>query len=102
MPLVPARRPRGTAWMSCLRIRSATSCWCGRGSPARPARGPPPVLGRAARQWRLLVRPRLAAASGREHTAVEVRVPASVAHLGLVARLVAPFRGAVALAGEPP
>jgi len=50
----------------------------------------------------MLVRTRLAAASGREPTAVEVRVAASVAHLGLVARLVAPFLGAVALAGEPP
>jgi hypothetical protein len=48
-----------------------------------------------------LVRERLAAASGREAGAVEVRVAASVAHLGLVARLVAPVLGAVVLGEEP-
>jgi acetyl-CoA carboxylase carboxyltransferase component len=48
-----------------------------------------------------LVRERLAAASGREAGAVEVRVAASVAHLGLVARLVAPVLGAAVLGEEP-
>jgi hypothetical protein len=48
----------------------------------------------------LLVQTRLAAASGREPSAVEVRVAASVAHLGLVARLISPVLGAAALTGE--
>jgi hypothetical protein len=48
----------------------------------------------------MLVRTRLAAVSGREPAAVEVRVAASVAHLGLVARLVSPALAAAALAGE--
>ena len=47
-----------------------------------------------------LVRTRLAAASGREPAAVELRVAASVAHLGLVARLVSPVLAAEALAAE--
>jgi hypothetical protein len=48
----------------------------------------------------MLVRTRLAAVSGREPAAVEVRVAASVAHLGLVARLISPALAAAALAGE--
>ncbi|HZX08939.1 MAG TPA: hypothetical protein VFF46_38715, partial [Kribbella sp.] len=44
----------------------------------------------------------LAAASGQEPEAVELRVAASVTHLGLVARLISPALAAVALEGRVP
>lgn len=48
------------------------------------------------------VRDALAAAGGLEPDAVELRVAASVAHLGLVARLVSPALAVAVLHGRPP
>ncbi|MEW1749934.1 (2Fe-2S)-binding protein [Streptomyces angustmyceticus] len=48
------------------------------------------------------VRASLAARSGRPAEAVELRVAASVAHLGLVARVLSPMLGLAALHGLPP
>ncbi|MFG2826777.1 (2Fe-2S)-binding protein [Streptomyces sp. NPDC048434] len=47
------------------------------------------------------VRAALAAGSGRPAEAVELRVAASVAHLGLVARIISPMLGLAALHGLP-
>jgi hypothetical protein len=68
-------------------------------SPAPPWRGMDELLADPLSHV-MLIRARLAAASGREPGAVEVRVAASVAHLGLVARLVAPALGAAMLSAE--
>lgn len=71
-------------------------------APARPWRpldelvGPGPALPDRIRA----VRVALAAAGGREPGQIEERVAVSVAHLGLVARLIAPAVGAAAL-GRP-